>query len=615
MKRYIYFTLFISLLLTATPGILFSQNSLVENNRDRADSYHESLLVNTDRDLYITGEVIWLKVYKLNALSGTPSDVSKIVYLELIDNSGNPVDQIKIWVDGNSGSSGLRLADTLSSGNYLIRAYTRWMLNFPEEQFFYKTLVIVNPFKNLQQLIPPPGKPSQISEFNPIIATQEADRIVKKESRATIKVDPIKKEFRSREKVRLDISITDSRGKPADGDFSVSVTKPSLLNMQRMSIYRRFEKPALVPAANSILLSSGNEDKSDSARMSPADIPVFLPEIEGPLLSGTIKNKTTGEPFRNIDISLSLVGKKARCQFVRTNDKGEFNFVLREQYGLSEIVIQPLSPDMPASYVELNQPFYNTYSDIKPETIYLDSTKKEILNKIVISTQVNNIYEPLRINKTAGLDRYASNDFFGKPDRRINMSDYIELKNVKEIVKEIIPEMEVVKKNRKFSFRIINNYPFPPFESQALILVDGIPVYDIENLLYVPCKELERIDLINRRYFFSDYVFDGIVSFVTKKGDLSSFESENSAYRQVFEGYKPEYNFLNVDYGVDSLKKSHVPDFRNTLCWQPQVKTDKDGRASVEFYTSDESGQYVIIIEGITSSGNAAFFTMPLYVR
>jgi hypothetical protein len=608
---------FLLILAVSINGKAPAQVYLPAKSADFLNNYHEKLLINTDRDLYITGEVVWLKVYKLNGLSGTPSDISKIVYLELLDNSNNAVSQVKIWVNGSSGSTGFRLADTLSSGNYLIRAYTKWMLNYSENLFFYKTLTVLNPFKNFQQLINTSGQPNPVSDFTSLKATQEAERLIKKENRINIRIEPLKKEYLSRDKVRLDISVTDPNGKPVETDMSVSVIKPAMANMERMSIFHRFDTPKEAGSlkANYTFRNTGAGDNSDSVKYDNGSFQGYLPEIEGPLLGGTIKNKTTGEPLKNIDISLSLVGKTARCQFVQTNEKGEFYFVLRQQIGLSQIVIQPLSGELTDYYVELSQPFCNTFSDNKPEILYLDSTKTRIINQAIISMQVNNIYEPFRKNKLVRSSNDINSNFFGKPDRRINMSDYIELKNVREIVKELLTEIMVIKKNKKFHLKIINSYPFQPFENQALILVDGIPVNDIENLLNVSSKELERIDIINRRYFFSDYVFDGILSFVSKKGDMSALETDNPAYRQVLEGYKPQYTFYSTDYSIDSLKKSHIPDFRNTLYWNPDVKSSKDGKVAVEFYTSDETGQFAIVIEGISSTGNAGFYTIPLLVR
>jgi hypothetical protein len=195
------------------------------------------------------------------------------------------------------------------------------------------------------------------------------------------------------------------------------------------------------------------------------------------------------------------------------------------------------------------------------------------------------------------------------------MSDYIEMRNIREIVKEILPDIMVIRKNKKYSFKIINSYPYQPFENQALILVDGVPVYDIENLLNVSSKDLEKIDIIFRRYYFSDYIFDGIVSFTTKKGDMSALESDKTGSRQVFEGYNPRYYFYSPHYSIDSLRKSHIPDFRNTLYWKPDLKSTADGKATIEFFTSDESGFYTIVVEGISSEGKTGFYSTRLHVK
>lgn len=563
-------------------------------------NYEEKLFIHTDRDIYISGEKVWLKAYKINGLTGFPSDMSKVVYVELLDSLNNPVTQIKIWVTGSSGSSVIKLSDTLSTGNYLIRGYTKWMLNYSEDLFFYKTISVINPFKSIEQLM---DRPKGKTAGNDLLIQTEA--VPSKGLNApgnsnslTITAKLNKVRYLPRDKAVLDITVTDQSGNPVKADMSVSVVKSFLYNKKGNQPGNYFTLPFT--------------DYIDSTK---TIIPSHLPEIEGPLLSGTIKNKLTNEPLKNIDISLSVVGKTARCQFVKTNDKGEFNFVLREQYDLNEVVIQPLSSDISDSYVELNQLFCNTFNENKAGVLYLDSAESSAINNAIIGMQVSNIYEPFRQQKKVVSSGPLKGDFYGKPDRRIKMSDYIELRNVREIVKEILPDMMLVKKFKKVSLKITNSYPYQPFENQALILIDGVPVYDLENLLNVSSKELEKIDVIYRRYFFSDYIFDGLVSFTTKKGDMSALESDKTGYRQVFEGYRPAYNFYVPDYSIDSLKQSHIPDFRNTLCWKPDLESAKEGNATVEFYTSDESGIYNITIEGISSKGERGVYNNTLIIK
>jgi hypothetical protein len=195
------------------------------------------------------------------------------------------------------------------------------------------------------------------------------------------------------------------------------------------------------------------------------------------------------------------------------------------------------------------------------------------------------------------------------------MSDYIELTSVREVVKEIVPNVYTQKQSGKFDFKLINKFRGQPFENKPLVLVDGIPVYDIEKVLNINSKEIERADVINTRYFYSGNVFDGILSFLTKKGNLSAMEFDNSIFRQVYEGCQVQKYFNSPDYSREVKKDKHLPDFRNTMYWKPDLHTSKDGQAEVSFYTSDESAEYTIIVEGISADGKTGYSTSNFNVK
>ena len=68
-------------------------------------------------------------------------------------------------------------------------------------------------------------------------------------------------------------------------------------------------------------------------------------------------------------------------------------------------------------------------------------------------------------------------------------------------------------------------------------------------------------------------------------------------------GFNRYKSFYSPKYVTDEERKSLVPDNRTTIYWQPQLRTDKRGNASVHFYTADRPSYYTIIIEGITDKG------------
>lgn len=106
----------------------------------------EKIYVHTDRSYYIPSERIWFRAFLLDAASHMPLINSRYVYVELINPMGKVVKRVKIKPENNIYSGYLDLADDLPEGNYILRAYTQFMLNSGEELFFKKAIRIGSPF-------------------------------------------------------------------------------------------------------------------------------------------------------------------------------------------------------------------------------------------------------------------------------------------------------------------------------------------------------------------------------------------------------------------------------------------------------------------------------------
>jgi len=76
---------FAVVLFIMTDQQLFSQQSGETNDSINEKNFYEELYVITDRSIYISGEEVWFKVYKMNGINHSPSDISKVVYIELLD--------------------------------------------------------------------------------------------------------------------------------------------------------------------------------------------------------------------------------------------------------------------------------------------------------------------------------------------------------------------------------------------------------------------------------------------------------------------------------------------------------------------------------------------------
>lgn len=100
----------------------------------------EKVYVHTDNMCYFIGDTVWYKAYVVRADDLCPTDMSRVLYVELLSPDGFVVERQQIIVSGSGYSCGnIALTDSLYSGYYELRAYTRWMLNFNVEGHPYKT--------------------------------------------------------------------------------------------------------------------------------------------------------------------------------------------------------------------------------------------------------------------------------------------------------------------------------------------------------------------------------------------------------------------------------------------------------------------------------------------
>ena len=98
----------------------------------------EKVYVHTDNQCYFVGDTLWYKAYVVRADNLQPTDMSRMLYVELLSPDGLLVERQQIIVAPNGFTCGqFALRDSLYSGYYELRAYTRWMLNFNVREHRY----------------------------------------------------------------------------------------------------------------------------------------------------------------------------------------------------------------------------------------------------------------------------------------------------------------------------------------------------------------------------------------------------------------------------------------------------------------------------------------------
>ena len=129
-------------------GQVLDSSLLVQKFKAQLENnFQEKIYVHTDKNSYLAGEMLWFKVYNVEAYTNRKSTVSKIAYVELLDAQNRPVLQTKVALENGTGSGSVSLPLSLSSGNFVWRAYTNWMKNSAPDYFFHKELTIYNTVK------------------------------------------------------------------------------------------------------------------------------------------------------------------------------------------------------------------------------------------------------------------------------------------------------------------------------------------------------------------------------------------------------------------------------------------------------------------------------------
>lgn len=104
----------------------------------------EKVYVHFDKPYYAVGDTLWFKAY-VTSIQNIPSPLSKVIYLDVITDRDSLVETIKLPISNSVAAGSISLSDeNYKQGNYHIRAYTRWMLNFDPSYFFNRNLYVGN---------------------------------------------------------------------------------------------------------------------------------------------------------------------------------------------------------------------------------------------------------------------------------------------------------------------------------------------------------------------------------------------------------------------------------------------------------------------------------------
>ncbi|HAX94361.1 MAG TPA: hypothetical protein DCY25_10535, partial [Bacteroidales bacterium] len=331
---------------------------------------------------------------------------------------------------------------------------------------------------------------------------------------------------------------------------------------------------------------------------------------------GRLLNRTTQAPDPGQVLFLSLPGKKAVFRYATTDQDGYFSFQVPVDQNYRDMVIQP-EDDKRNNSIRLESPYPEKYPLLAAAGSEVKTYESASASLLAVNYQVMKIYGSEQLPDNEAPVSFTRGDyrFYGKPDIELVLDDYIKLPVMHEVFFELMPGVFMKEKKGVYEISVFDPVENRPFEKPPLLFVDGVVVKDPGVIAGLDPELVERIDAVKSRYFVGEYLFLGLVNVITKARDFSNVPLPDQAVRLAYQTYGPVKGFSAPDYTDLTKKESRIPDFRNTLYWNPSVKTGNDGNAQVRFWTSDFRSAYEVTIQGVSEKGELFSFRKSIKVQ
>jgi hypothetical protein len=187
---------------------------------------------------------------------------------------------------------------------------------------------------------------------------------------------------------------------------------------------------------------------------------------------------------------------------------------------------------------------------------------------------------------------------------RYLLDEYTRFSKLEDVFREYVRPVGVTKRQGVFHLTVFTDANRYLIDQEPLVLVDAVPVFDMNSLFSYDPLKVKTIDIVQHKYFRSGAVFPGIINLNTFRGRTDGQMIDPGANVLAYEIVQKQRKFYSPSY--DTIVSSHMPDFRSTLYWNPSLHTGPEGNAQVEFFTSDLEGEFIITIRGISSGKTIA---------
>ena len=553
-KKFYSYCALLLLLIPVSPGIQ-AQILPFGFTEEKIEAY-------TDRTLYISGEKVFFSAVVYHQPDSQCDEPSRIFYCELITPSGYRITGGKYLLQDAFGTGCLTIPEETLSGVYFLKFYTRVMRNYDTDHYQYILLKVVHPYKT--EILPAPGDTHSIHLLSLSGEQPRGD--------LSLNINTDKASFFPREEIHLEIN--EKQEKRLTGKVSISVIPASTC---QVAVFQEQDNP----------VAPSND--------------VYHRESRGVSLSGKLIEKESGKPLPDVHINLSVIGDKD-ILVTPSDSNGRFFFTLPDHYEKKDIFLCANSlPDITPSLL-IDNDFCSRPVNLPAPPFTLNKEENQAAYRLLVNSRISALFhhDSTLADTTPGK---SPGPFYGKPTETLLMDKYIDLPTLREYFTELPVVVKVKNIENKKQFRFYLSQGEMTLYN-PLVLVDWVAIDDIEKILAMQPNEIDRIELVNTPYIKGNIVYGGIIGFVSKKNDFAGIDLPTS-------GTFINYSFLEAcaETIPTGPFPANIPDSRNTLYWDPDVKLNDKGVSEISFFAPDTPGKYYILLretgrDGVTVVGN-----------
>jgi TonB-dependent SusC/RagA subfamily outer membrane receptor len=140
--------------------------------------------------------------------------------------------------------------------------------------------------------------------------------------------------------------------------------------------------------------------------------------------------------------------------------------------------------------------------------------------------------------------------------------------------------------------------------TEPMYMLNNVPV-DAATLAQISPRDVESVEVFKdpaRTAIFGSQGGNGVIAVYTKAGTSTIYSNVGGTLVTKYSGYSIPRVFYSPKYEENS-PTNRLTDRRATLYWNPLIKTDQSGKASLSYFNSETASRHLLILEGIDSQG------------